>query len=203
MHQTESESTPSRRLRLFLRDHRFLDADARVPEGQQLSTYLATRTRYVNLTDGDWLGTGDRVPHMALKVARILWASSRDGGLPLTTSAAAEVSHRVEIELEGGYVLAAGLLLLEDQRLTDYLQTAPPFVPLRDAELRPRRKHLGDVAVNQECIQLVREVPDPATEEAARGSARGTQEPRPGRPPGRGVGGREASEGAGASSPGP
>lgn len=153
-----SASNPSRRLRLFLRDHRVLDANARVPRGQFLSTYLASRTRYVNLTGVDWLGTGDKVAHMALKVDRVLWASSEDGDLPLTGALAAVDARRVEVELEGGYLLSAGLLLGKNQRLSDYLQSAPAFVPLRAAELRPRGKALGDIVVNQGAIQVVQEV---------------------------------------------
>ncbi|MFP4623511.1 MAG: hypothetical protein ACLFRX_04980 [Gemmatimonadota bacterium] len=151
-------TNPPRRLRLFLRDHRVLDASARVPQGQSLATYLASRNRYVNLTTVGWIGTGEQVPHMALKVSSVLWASSEDGDVPLTSGLAAAHARPVEVELEGGYLIAAGLLLAPDQRLTDYLQTAPSFVPLREAELRPRGKELGDLAVNHEAIKVVREL---------------------------------------------
>ncbi|MEJ2185352.1 MAG: hypothetical protein P8Z36_05380, partial [Gemmatimonadota bacterium] len=60
-----------------------------VAQGQYLATYLASRNRYVNLTAIDWMGTGERIPHMALKVNQILWASSQDGELPLTNALAA------------------------------------------------------------------------------------------------------------------
>ncbi|MFW6330702.1 MAG: AsmA-like C-terminal region-containing protein [Gemmatimonadota bacterium] len=73
---------------------------------------------------------------MALKVSSVLWASSEDGDVPLTSGLAAAHARPVEVELEGGYLIAAGLLLAPDQRLTDYLQTAPSFVPLREAEFR-------------------------------------------------------------------
>lgn len=155
---SEHEQSPARRLRLFLRDHRVLDANAQVPEGQTLSTYLATRTRYVNLTHGEWLGTGEKVSHMALKVDTVLWAASRDGDLPLTGATAPGAARRVDIELQGGYLLEAGLLLIDTQRLSDYLQSAPAFIPLRAAQLRPRGKALGDIAVNQQSIQVVREL---------------------------------------------
>lgn len=153
----QNEPNPPRRLRLFLRDHRVLDANARVPRGQYLSTYLASRTRYVNLTGVDWLGTGEKVGHMALKVDKVLWAASQDGELGLTNARGSD-TRRVEIELEGGYLLSAGLLLVANQRLSDYLQSAPAFVPLQNAELRPRDKVLGDVVVNQDAIQVVREL---------------------------------------------
>jgi hypothetical protein len=136
-----------------------LDATAAVPDGHDLATFLATRHRYINLSDVDWVGTGERVPHMALKVSTVLWASTGDGALPLTPAAAAEVVRRVEVELEGGYLIAAELQVEEGQHLTDYLHEASAFVPLRDAELRPRQKPLGDVVVNQASVQVVREVP--------------------------------------------
>lgn len=161
----ETDSNPPRRLRIFLRDHRILDASTRVPQGQNLSTYLASRTRYVNLTAVEWMGVGEGVGHMALKVDKILWAASADGQLPLTSAMAASTARRVEVELEGGYVVAAGLLLVQDQRLSDYLQSAPAFVPLRDAELRPRGKDLGDVVVNQGAIQVVREIGSETSED--------------------------------------
>ncbi len=157
---------PARRLRLFLRDHRVMDANVHVPQGQFLATYLASRTRYVNLTSVDWMGTGEHVTHMALKVDQILWASSEDGELPLTNALAAAAARRVELELEGGYLLGAGLLLMEHQRLSDYLQSAPAFVPLRDSALLPRGRHLGDIVVNQDTIQVVREVAEDAPTEA-------------------------------------
>ncbi len=168
-----TESNAPQRLRIFLRDHRVLDASARVPEGQSLAMYLASRSRYVNLTAVDWVGTGSAVPHMALKVDHVLWVSSEDGTLPLTAAMAGATARRVQVELEGGYLLAAGLLLIENQRLTDYLHSAPPFIPLRDAELRPRRRPLGDIAVNQGAIQLVREIRAEAAGDALRGSAPG------------------------------
>ena len=172
-----NETNPPRRLRLFLRDHRVLDANARVPQGQFLATYLASRTRYVNLTGVDWMGTGEKVPHMALKVDKILWATSQDGELPLTNALATVAARRVEVEIEGGYFLSAGLLLVQNQRLSDYLQSAPPFVPLRKAELRPRGKELGDIVVNQDAIQVVRELgpaPELGAPEEEEEAVRGT-----------------------------
>jgi hypothetical protein len=153
--RTDAESL--RRLRFFLRDHRVLTADARVASGQDLFTYITSRTRYMNLTGVEWLGTREHVDYMALKVDKILWAASEDGTFGITRPRAAGATYRVEIELEGGYQIAAGLLLIRDQRLSDYLRSAPPFIPFCEAELRPRGKYLGDVVVNQDAVQIVRE----------------------------------------------
>lgn len=161
-----AEQSPPRRLHLVLRDHRALEAHAQVPPGQPLAAYLASRVRYVHLTDVDWLGTGEHVPRMALKVASILWAFARGGDPALTGAAERAVTRLVDVEVEGGYLLAASLVLTKDQRLSDFLQSAPQFIPLRAAALRPRGKVLGDIVVNQDAMQVVREVADPGGPDA-------------------------------------
>ncbi len=177
---TGSATSPTRRLRLILRDNRVLTADARVAHGQDLFNYLVSRTRYVNLTSVEWLGTREQVEFMALKTDQILWAASEDGELPLTRGLAAKSAKRVELELEGGYLLAAGLLLIEDQRVSDYFRSAPRFVPLCDAVLRPRGRSLGDVVVHQEGIHIVREMSAAEAGEGA-GDAAAEADADPGR----------------------
>jgi hypothetical protein len=154
------DESPVRRLRFFLRDHRILDTNARIPHGQSLATYLASRTRYVNVTDVEWVGTGETISHVALKVEAILWASARDRDVELSLGIAAVDARQVDIELAGGYLVSADLPLVDNQRLSDYLQSAPGFIPLRAARLRPRGTELGDVVLNQGAIQLVRERPE-------------------------------------------
>jgi hypothetical protein len=161
---SQGDASPFRRLRLFLRDHRILDANTRIPQGQSLATYLASRTRYVNITDVDWVGTGETFAHMALKVDAILWASSRHDDVELSTAIGSLGARQVDIEMEGGYLVSADLLLVNNQRLSDYLQSAPGFIPLRGAELRPRGTALGDIVLNQTAIQLVRERPNPPSD---------------------------------------
>lgn len=149
----------AKRLRLFLRDHRILDATLRVPDGQRLSMYLASRPRFLDLTDIDWMGLSEQDRQLALKVDQILWAGSEDGDLKAEQPEGE--CRRVEIELESGYLMRADLILDDHQPLTEYLHAAPAFVPLREAHLMPRGKSLGDVAVNQAAIQVVRELPPP------------------------------------------
>jgi len=143
---------------MVLRDHRVLEANARVPTGQSLAAYLASRIRYLYLTDIDWLGTGERVPRIALKVDSILWALPLDADPTGPGAAVPAAARPVDVEVEGGYLLGASLVLVEGQRLNDFLQSAPAFIPLRGAELRPRGKALGEIVVNQHAIQVVREL---------------------------------------------
>lgn len=166
---TGSDGSPIRRLRLILRDHRVLTANARVAQGQDLFNYLASRTRYLNLTDVEWLGTREKVGFLGLKTDQILWAASEDGALSLTRGLAAKSAKRVELELEGGYLVAGGLLLIEDQRVSDYFRSAPRFVPLCDAALRPRERPLGDVVIHQDAIHIVREMPASETDPEVEG----------------------------------
>lgn len=146
------------RIRLFLQDHRVLDADVRVPRGQPLHSYLAGHTRYLNLTGVEWLGTRQRIAHLALRVDKVLWAlDPGEGWAAVTGAGAAPDARRVEVELDGGYLLAGGLLVAPGQRLSDYLHAAPTFLPLLAAELRPRGRQLGEIALNHDFVQLVRE----------------------------------------------
>jgi hypothetical protein len=154
------DDSPARRLRIFLRDHRVLDASARVPAEHCLATYLGSRDRYVSLTDVDWVGPSEHGRRLALKVDTILWATSGDENLPLGEPVDVVTDLPVELELESGYLLRADLRLGPDQGLTDYLQAAPGFVPVQEARLMPRGKQLGDVVVNQDAIHVVRELED-------------------------------------------
>lgn len=153
----------TRRLRFFLRDFRMVEADAHFVEGQSLAAYMAQRRSWVNLLDADWIGTGERVGMVALRVGQILWVESRDGGVPAASPAG--TPREVEVRVEGGLIVRGRLPAHERQRLADYLESAGPFVPLLCAQLmrsgRPPRDAnltLRDVAINRDVIQTVSEV---------------------------------------------
>jgi hypothetical protein len=71
----------------------------------------------------------------------------------------------VEISVEGGLVIRAGLALGARQRLSDYLATAQEFIPLTNAIALPREAVLGDIALNQDSIRSIREIRPPRTPE--------------------------------------
>jgi hypothetical protein len=151
-------ATHSKRLRLFLRDYRVVEARVGFTEGQTVASYLASRKKYMNLQDVFWVGTGEKLPHVSLQVAQILWASAADGDIPVTHAHSAGPPRLVEISLESGLVARAGLTLVANQRLSDYLETSPQFIPLRDMRLLPRDVDMGDMVINQDAIQMVREL---------------------------------------------
>lgn len=142
-----------------------LEATASLSESTTLASYFVHRNSYVNLREAHWTGTGDRVTHAVLKVDQVLWASSLDGDIPLTSASGVGAARRVEMQLDGGLLVRGALVLGEQQRLSDYLEIAGPFVPVLDAQLlrsgRPPKKvnvELGAVVVNQQAIQAVWEI---------------------------------------------
>jgi hypothetical protein len=156
--------TPTRRLRIFLRDFRMVEATVSLAEGQSLASYFANRKAYLNLRGARWAGTTDDLTYVALRVSQVLWAAAPDADIPLATAASSR-GRLVEVQLDGG-LLVQGLLIVGDQqRLSDYLEAAGQFVPMLHGQLlrsgRPPKKvnvNLGDVVLNQEAIQAVWEV---------------------------------------------
>lgn len=158
----ETSRSPTRRLRIFLRDFRMVEATASLADGQALASYLASRKSYVNLCGAHWAGTDGSVAHVALRVGQVLWAAAPDGDIPLTNASAAGRAREVEIQLDGGLLVRGGLILSEHQRLSDYLESAGQFIPMLGAQLlrsgRPPQKvnvTLGDVVLNQDAVQAV------------------------------------------------
>lgn len=153
----------TRRLRFVLRDFRVVEADAHFVDGQALVQYLMRRRSWVTLLDALWIGTGERIARIVLRVQQILWVEARDD-VPAALPAAGARPRHVEVRLEGGLVLRGGLPVHENQRLADYLESAGDFVPLLGAHLmrsgRPPRTTnvvLRDVAIHRDGIQTVAE----------------------------------------------
>jgi hypothetical protein len=166
--------TSARRLRLFLRDFRMVEATVGLAESQALALYFTHRKSYVNLREARWTATGETVTHAVLKVEQVLWAAAMDGDVPLTNASVPPRARLVELQLEGGLLVQGGLIMSAQQRLGDYLETVGQFVPMLNAQLlrsgRPPRKvnlELGDVVLNQQCVQAVWEVCDEQRAEPA------------------------------------
>lgn len=158
---------PTRRLRVFLRDFRMVEATISLAEGQALVSYFANRKSYVNLRGANWTGTGDIVEHVVLRLDQVMWAVARDGDIPLTSASLAVRTRMVEFQLDGGLLLRGGLAMSGQQRLGDYLESTGPFMPVLQARLlrsgRPPREvniELGDIVLNQQGIQAAWEVAD-------------------------------------------
>jgi hypothetical protein len=159
------DGNKTRRLRFFLRDFRMVEAHVALADGQSLASCLTHRKAYINLQAALWQSTGERVDHAVLKIEQVLWAAAPDGDVPLVNAAFPLRPRAVDLQLEGGLLLRAGLNTGDRQRLGDYLESAGVFVPLREAVLLrsgrpPRRANvtLGDIVVNQLAIQSMWEL---------------------------------------------
>jgi hypothetical protein len=156
---------PTRRLRIFLRDFRMVEAQASFAEGQSLSVYFANRKSYLNLRGAQWAGTSVEIKHAALRLDQVLWVAAPDGDVDLTNASGQPSERIVEAQLGGGLLIRASLLMGERQRLSDYLESVGEFIPLVGAHLlrsgRPPRQAnvtLGDIVLNQRAVQAVWEV---------------------------------------------
>jgi hypothetical protein len=159
------DKLPARRLRLFLRDFRMVEATIGLSEGQSLTQYFASRKQYVNLRAAKWASSSDVTRHAVLKIDQVLWAAALDNDIPLINAMAQNAPREVEVQLDGGLLVRAGLNVGEGQRLIDYLESQPQFVPMRSAQLlrsgRPPKEvnvSLGDIVLNQVAVQAVWEM---------------------------------------------
>lgn len=163
---------PARRLRLFLRDFRMIEAQITLAEGQSLTQYFLSRKQYVNLRDAKWASTGESVEHVVLKIDQVLWATALDNDIPLLSTTSQHAPREVEIQLDGGLLVRAGLNIGDGQRLSDYLESQGHFLAMRNAQLlrsgRPAKEvnvTLGDIVLNQLAVQVIWEVAAQAAEE--------------------------------------
>jgi hypothetical protein len=154
------QARSNRRLRIFLRDFRMVEATVNLADGQALASYFASRKTYLNLRGAHWAGPGEDMSHVALRVDQVLWAAAPEGDTPLTSASAPTLGREVELQVDGGLLLRGMLVLTSIQRLSDYLEAAPPFIPVRNARMlhsgRPPRTvnvELGDIVLNQLAIQ--------------------------------------------------
>jgi hypothetical protein len=159
------ETKPTKRLRIFLRDFRLVEAAVHPVEGQALTSCFGSRSNYMNLRGARWAGTPEQVEHAVLRLGQVLWASAPDADIPLTSASLATPGRDIEAQLDGGLLVRGRFLMSEHQRMSDYLETSGQFVPLLGAQLlrsgRPPKTvnvTLGDIVLNQEAIQAVWEV---------------------------------------------
>jgi hypothetical protein len=161
----DTSRLPTRRLRIFLRDFRLVEAQASFADGQSLTNYFSNRKSYLNLRGAQWTSTSDDIKHAVLRLSQVLWVAAPDGDVDLTNASGHPQERLVELQLDGGLLVRACLLMSERQRLSDYLESAGEFVPMIRAQLlrsgRPPKQvnvTLGDIVLNQSAVQAVWEV---------------------------------------------
>jgi hypothetical protein len=159
--RSRSFSQFNRRLvRFVMRGGRIAEGNIHVTEGQALAVFLQTRRQIASLTEARWIGPGmEVVPHMAFRTEKILWASSLDDGLPVAGGTRPGANPRwAELTLDEGTIMHVGMHVAEEQRLTDYFEATPPFLPVVQATVVGSGRLLGPAAINTSAIMAVREI---------------------------------------------
>lgn len=149
-----------RLVRFVMYGGRVVEGNIHVTEGQSLAVYLTTRRYLTSLTEARWIGPGMQVlPHLAIRTDKMMYAASLDDGLPVASNARPTLSPRwAEFTLEDGSVMHVGLHIAEEQRMTDYFDSAPLFMPVVQASIVGQDRLLGPVSVNTSRLIAVREI---------------------------------------------
>lgn len=149
-----------RLVRFVMYGGRIVEGNIHVTEGQSLAVFLTTRRYLTSLTEARWIGPGMQVlPHLAIRTDKIMYATSLDDGLPISTIARPTATPRwAEFTVEDGTIMHVGLHIAEEQRMTDYFDSAPLFLPVVQATIIGQERLLGPISVNTSRLIAVREV---------------------------------------------
>lgn len=150
-----------RPVRVHLTGNRTLEGQMHVAEGQSLIGFLDSKKAFLNLTSVRWLdgrGADDPLPHLSIRISQIVWVIPLDGSLALSSAMApTEDSREVVLDLVGDQTLAVQLHIAAEQRMSDYIDSNPSFVPLRSARLGGGGEVVERLAVNHQAILTIRE----------------------------------------------
>jgi hypothetical protein len=161
--KTASSHFSRRRVQLVLRNGRVVEGNIHVTEGQSLTLFLGTRRFFVNLTEAIW-GDDDAYewPHVAIRADHVCWAAPLQNSLTVSSTEPPTGHTRwAELVLDDGVILQVALYIAEEQRLTDYIDAASGFLPVREAILVHSSGRLGEVVVNTGAVLAIREIEPP------------------------------------------
>lgn len=151
-----------RPIRVRLRGNRTLEGLIHISEGQSLIGFLGMKKFFLNLTQVRWLdgrGSEDALPHLSIRLSQIVWVAPLDGALPLSTGMTPTSEGReVELHLVGDVTLEVTLGIADEQRMSDYFDSNPSFIPLRSARMPHGADTLDRLAVQHEAILAIREL---------------------------------------------
>jgi hypothetical protein len=156
-------------VQVLLRGGQSLEGTIHIPEGLPLLNFLGGKRYFLNLTSVRKTGAPTDegpVDHLSLRLSNLVWVIPMDVTLHVSTAASPTVSSRtVELQLVDGLTLSVDLEVAEEQRMSDYLDGNPGFVPLWSARILSASRTIERLAVNQEAILAIREVgPEPLKE---------------------------------------
>ena len=165
-----SGSSPfqQRRVRVAAEGQARTEGDVHVTQGQTLSAFLHSRRHFLSLTSATQ-EAGTEWAHVAIRIESVLWVRPLDAELLLATPMTENQSGRpAELVLTDGARLHVELRIAAEQRLTDYIDVPPFFLPVYEAKDLETAESLGELALNTRRILSIREL---------------VEEPRRSRPP--------------------
>lgn len=151
----------TRRIALLLRDGLRLEGDIHVGDGQSLTVFLGMRRHYLNVTGATWAEgpEGETMAHLGVRVDRIIWAVPLEATLSLTSADLVRGPGReVELRLVDGSVVHVKLHIAAEQRMSDYFDANPTFVPLYEVRIVGSGERIERMAVSHEAIATIREL---------------------------------------------
>jgi hypothetical protein len=146
-----------------LRGNRGLRGEIHIAEGQSLTGFLGMKKHFLNLTSVRWedAPTGsDPLAHLSLRIANIVWVVPEEGSLYLTSaeSPTGGDGRKAELHLMGGLTLNVTLNIADELRMSDYFDSGPSFIPLRDVQIPSSTRTIDRVAVNHTAVLAIREL---------------------------------------------
>jgi hypothetical protein len=153
----KSLTSRPRRARIMLRDGASIEGGFYLNDGQALAPYFASRKGgWVNIVAAQWAGEKEVHNHAVLQTDQILLASSRDGEIPVHNPTTGATPRDVDIGLDDATRITGALHLGAKQRLSDYLSGCGKFLPVFGATRLPSGESLGDIALNAQCVKVIR-----------------------------------------------
>ncbi|MDA1081890.1 MAG: hypothetical protein O2973_09490 [Gemmatimonadetes bacterium] len=151
-----------------MRDGTAVEGMVQVGENQSLVSFLNSRTGWMNVTQAKRAGTDEPPGHMIIHTDHIIMASSPDGSVQVANTSTGGAGDRLaELVLVGGRVVRGYLPAAPGQRLSDCIAASGKFIGISLARLFPEGTDVGDVALQNGSLEIVRDLrtADPETQE--------------------------------------
>lgn len=147
-----------------LRGGRSVQGSIHIPDGLSLPQFLGAKKHFLNLTSvlpSDSPEGQEPIGHLSLSLASVVWIIPGDGTLHIdSASIPAESTRRVEMELVDGLRLQVVLHIAEEQRMSDYLDSNWPFLPLWSARDPATEQTVERLVISQPAVLSIREITD-------------------------------------------
>jgi hypothetical protein len=139
-----------------------VEGNIHVTEGQSLTLFMTTRRFFANLTEVKWVGESQQLEHLGLRAELIYWAAPLAEDMHVSATLPPTRRERwAELIMDDGTRIKVGLYIAEEQRLTDYIDAATGYLPVRDAIINGREESLGEIVVNTGSVMAIREIDPP------------------------------------------